>query len=185
MAEQDPNSPHLYTSDKIFVKENSVVVDAGACEGNFSLHNIEKIRKLYLIECDKDWVEALRYTFKPWKEKVVICDKFLSNYDSDTTICLDSLVKENINFLKMDIEGAELYALRGASKILNGSNDIRCSICTYHKHDDEKNIKKMLMDIGFQIEVSDGYMLFLYDEYVLQNPELRRGVVRGIKENTN
>lgn len=183
--EQDANSPHVYESDKIFVKENSIVVDAGACEGNFSLHNIEKISKLYLIECDKNWIEALYYTFKPYKNKVVICDKFLSNYDSDTTMKLDSLIKENVNFLKMDIEGAEAEALKGAINLLNNSNEIACSICTYHKHDDEVNIRKILTDMKFEIEVSNGYMLFLHDKYVLQNPELRHGVIRGYKLDEN
>ena len=179
--EQDLNSPHIYESDNVFVKENSVVVDAGACEGNFSLHNIEKIRKLYLIECNEEWVEALKHTFKPYADRVVICNKFLTNYDSDTTIRLDSLVNEDIIFLKMDIEGAEIDALEGGTDILQNSKEVACSICSYHRHDDEKRLKEYLVARGFETEVSKGYMLYLYDKYVCENPELRRGIVRGCK----
>lgn len=66
-GEQDFNSPHLYECGDISVKDGDVIVDAGVCEGNFSLHNIEKARKIYLIECDKEWIEALQYTFFPYK----------------------------------------------------------------------------------------------------------------------
>lgn len=41
--EQDLNSPHLYEMDEITVEEGDILVDAGVCEGNFSLHNIDKV----------------------------------------------------------------------------------------------------------------------------------------------
>ena len=132
-AEQDQNSPHLYESGEVVVKEGDILVDAGVCEGNFALHHIDKVKKVYLIECDKEWMEALKLTFAPYKEKVVFCNKFLSNEDSETTITLNSLVKEPIDFLKMDIEGEEVAALLGAEQVLKNSLNLKCSICAYHK----------------------------------------------------
>lgn len=75
-AEQDVNSPHRYEDGDVVVEDGDVLVDAGACEGNFTLHNIDKVKKVYLIECDQDWLEALRYTFAPYMDKVVLCENF-------------------------------------------------------------------------------------------------------------
>lgn len=153
----------------------------GVCEGNFSLHNIDKVSKVYLVECDPNWIEALHYTFAPYKNKVVFCESFLSNKDTDKTITLDSLIKEKVNFIKMDIEGEEVNALNVARRLLKESDDIRCAICSYHRHDDEKEIKNIFNDYNMECSVSDGYMLFLCDESIWLNPELRRGIVRAKK----
>ena len=180
--EQDENSPHLYAENRIIVEEGDVLVDAGACEGNFSLHNIDKISKLYLVESDLGWIEALKATFEPYKDKVIFCNKFLCGYDSDNTITLNSLVKEPVNFIKMDIEGGEVNALKSADKVFGRSSHIKCAICAYHKHGDEEKIKNILKEYGLDTSVSKGYMLFICDDEVWKNPELRRGVVRGRKQ---
>lgn len=179
--EQDINSPHLYEENDITVEEGDVLVDAGACEGNFSLHNIDKVSKVYLIECDSDWMEALKATFEPYKDKVVFCNKFLSDRDMNRTVTLNSLLKEPANFIKMDIEGEEVKALKGANKVFANSANIKCSICCYHKHGDEEKIRNILQEYGLEITTSKGYMLFLWDDEIWKNPELRRGIIRGRK----
>ena len=75
--EQDPDSPHRYLSDSFYPEINDEIADIGAAEGNFSLSVIEKVRKIYLIENDPEWTEALNATFAPWKEKVDIIRKIL------------------------------------------------------------------------------------------------------------
>lgn len=179
--DQDSNSPHLYEDGNIKVEYGDVVVDAGVCEGNFSLHNIDKAKKIYLIECDKEWMEALRYTFFPYRDKVVFCSRFLSDRDSEKTVCLDTLVKENVDFIKMDIEGEEVNALKGAGRVLKNSKTLKCAICAYHRHGDEDKIVDILHSYEMKTEFSKGFMLFLWDKYVMDQPELRRGIVRGIK----
>lgn len=141
-AEQDKNSPHRYEEGDVCVKEGDVIVDCGACEGNFTLHNIDKVSKAYIIECDPGWQEALRYTFEPYRDKVVFCNKFVSDKDTDNDITIDSLVKDRVNYIKMDIEGEEIAALRGAKKTLDDNQDICCSICAYHRHGDAEKITK-------------------------------------------
>lgn len=181
--EQDVNSPHLYESGKIVVKDGDILVDAGVCEGNFSLHNIDKVSKVYLIECDTDWMEALKLTFEPYKDKVVFCDKFLSDETTEEKITIDDLVNEdeNVGFLKMDIEGEEIKALKGAKRILREGLDIRMSICSYHKTGDKDGIIEILNKNNINTECSNGYMLFFDDDDLLKNPELRRGIVRGYR----
>jgi FkbM family methyltransferase len=39
-------------------------------------------------------------------------------------ICLDDVILEPVKFIKMDIEGAELFALRGAKRILQESHPV-------------------------------------------------------------
>ena len=147
------------------------------------MHHIEKVKKVYLIECELDWIEALKATFEPYKEKVVFCDKYLSDKDSDTCITLNTLVQEPVDFLKMDIEGEEVNALRGADKVFVNSANIKCSICAYHRHGDEEKIKDILSRYGLETCTSKGYMLFIYDDEIWNNPELRRGIVRGYRKN--
>lgn len=181
-AEQDSNSPHLYEDGEVVVRKGDVLIDCGACEGNFTLHNIDKISKAYLIENNPGWLEALRYTFEPYKDKVIIVDKFVSDNDGDGNITIDTLVKNNkVDYIKMDIEGAEESALLGAKRTFENNKDIRCSICAYHKHGDEGRITKMLEQYGLKCAPSKGYMLFLCDDDVWEFPEFRRGVVRGYK----
>ncbi len=180
-AEQQPHSPHIYESPAVKVENGDVLVDAGACEGNFSLHHIDRVKRVYLIECQEDWMEALRHTFAPYREKVVFLPAFLGEGDTERTACLDSLIPEPVDFLKMDIEGAERSALRGGTRLLSQNPGMKCSICAYHRHGDEAAIREILTERGFSTEVSTGYMLFLLDEEVQRDPEFRRGIVRGVK----
>lgn len=176
LYEQGEGSPHKYIESEDFIREGMVIVDAGVCEGNFALKYVENAKKLYLIESDTKWVEALRKTFEPYKDKVVICDKYLSGENTNDTITLDSLIKEKIDLLKMDIEGYEIDALKGGERVLRESNAY-CAVCSYHKHGDELVISKLLNSYGYRTHTSGGYMFFPYDIWM----EFRRGIVYGKK----
>ena len=181
--EQDKNSPHRYLDENFQVNEGAVVIDAGVAEGNFALEVIEKVKKIYLIECEHEWVEALRKTFEPWKDKTVIIEKMLGNTDDETHISIDGLLNgEKVNFIKMDIEGAETDALCGASSTLKENEDLKCAICAYHRSDAENKIKDILTQNQFQVSTTKGYMFFKEDDDSLINAELRRGIVRGVKQ---
>jgi predicted RNA methylase len=55
-----------YTTS-VFNQADDVVADLGAAEGNFSLSIINKVKKIYIFEYDKEWVEALKAPFG-WAE---------------------------------------------------------------------------------------------------------------------
>lgn len=179
-SEQGEQSPHLYLKNKDWIKECSIVVDAGVCEGNFALRHIEKTKKMYLIEADSAWCEALEKTFKPYKNKVEIHNRFLTRFSSNKYVALDDIVKEKIDFLKMDIEGSEINAILGAMDTLKRSEAI-CAICSYHKMNDEKYIKYLLDTYGYNVSNSRGYMFFTYDNEIKDTMDFRRGIVYGEK----
>ena len=181
LVEQDIDSPHRYEYGEFHVREGDIVADVGAAEGIFGLSVIEKIKKLYLFECSEPWIEALKKTFGPWKEKVVIVNKYISDHCDDTHITLDDFLDGNpVNFIKADIEGAELSLLNGAKKTLSSQHDLRIVLCTYHRQNDAKDLDEILKAHGFQTGFSKGYMIFIYDKN-LAPPYLRKAVIRATK----
>lgn len=178
--EQSTDSPHLYVPGNGKIKKNAVIVDAGAREGNFSIQYVDICRKLYIVECDRVWCRVLEKTFRPYRDRVQIVNKFLDEKNSVKTGKLDSFIDEPIDFMKMDIEGMELKALRGAENCLKKSNAF-CSICAYHNSGDEQAIKEIMKDYGYRTRTSKGYMLFLWDENFYQELDARRGIVYAEK----
>jgi len=178
--EQDEKSPHRYLSKTFNIDDNSVVADVGAAEGNFSIEIIDKAKMLYIFESDNKWVEALNKTFEPWKHKVQIIRKFVSNANNETCITLDSFFDENtVDFIKLDVEGAEISVLKGARAILSRNAPLRLAVCTYHYTNQALFIERMLKAKKFVYSYSDGYMLYIYN--ILCPPYFRRGLIRATK----
>jgi hypothetical protein len=181
--EQDPQSPHRYLTHDFKAGPEDVIADIGAAEGNFSLSVIEKVRKIYLIEYNPEWVRALEKTFEPWKEKVEIISKYISDRDDDDHITLDTLIKEkkDINFLKIDVDGNEHNLFEGAREVLHSGSGLKIALCTYHKNDDEIELTSLLEKNGFNVNPSKGYMIHYYDKKI-KAPYLRRGLIRAVRE---
>lgn len=183
LLDQDHDSPHRYLTDDFRIGSNDVIADIGAAEGNFSLSNVEKVKKVYLFECDAEWIEALEATFSPWKEKVIICNQFVSDTDSNDSISLDHFAKEHddITFLKVDIEGEESRFLNGAHNFLCSSKPFKMAICTYHKQEDEAEFTALLESCGLAVAPSRRFMIFYHDQSI-KAPYLRRGLLRAEKK---
>lgn len=184
LIEQDALSPHCYLSDNFQVDSNDVVLDVGAAEGILSLSIVEKVHELILFEVEEKWIKALQKTFEPWKDKVRIINKYVSDEDGAETITIDSLLSTfstNSVFLKLDVEGAEKKALIGASNLLS-SEKYRCkaAICTYHNQIDHTELSALMTDLHYQVETTSGYMLFVHDEN-LTVPYFRRALIRCYK----
>ena len=176
-------APHQYQTDDFKIEQNDVLLDIGCAEALLALDCIEKVKKAYLFECDERWLAPLKATFEPYKEKVVIVPKFVSNTDSKTSTTLDSIFNESKGdsfFIKMDIEGEEEKVLLSSKKFLESQNNIKIACCTYHKAHHAEAISKFLKSLNYNVEFSDGYMLFLYDSHVAP-PYFRRGLLRAHK----
>lgn len=182
-VEQDADSPHRYLTESFQVADRAVVVDAGAAEGIFSLDVIDKVKKIYMFEPEKNWVDALQHTFQNYMDRVVIINKCVSNYTNDETTTIDEAVEEEkVDFIKMDIEGEEYYALEGAERLLRKSPDVKCVICTYHQEFAYEVIKNRLEEIGFCTTHSKGYMWFMEHFNEMRPPVLRRGLIYAEKK---
>jgi hypothetical protein len=179
--EQDTRSPHLYLTPDFQIEENSIVVDAGVAEGNFALMAVEKAKRLFLIECTPEWMDALKLTFEPWKDKVVFVEKFLSDSPGETTTSIDELIVPeagNKYFIKMDIEGFEQKALNGMKKLVATGCTVKMNICTYHHPNDLTEIKNILNDYSFKYQVSDGFVLYFQTG---EEPSFRKVLIRAEK----
>ena len=180
--EQDLQSPHRYLEGDFDVQEGDIVIDAGVAEGNFALDIVDRAKKVYLVECEHMWIEALNKTFEPWADKVVIIEKMLGDTDDENHISIDSFVEEgHINFLKLDVEGAEIPALKGASGVLENSRKVKCAVCAYHCKNAERDICRLLENYHFYTSTTKGYMFFKEDIDSWIDGELRHGIVRGVK----
>lgn len=84
-----------------------------------------------------------------------------------TTVSIDDLVKEKnlakVDFIKMDVEGAELNALKGAEQTIRTFKP-RLAISVYHKENDLTEIPEYLNALGL------GYKFFL-DHFTIHNEE--------------
>ena len=182
LLDQDSNSPHLYLTPNFNLAADDVIADIGAAEGNFSLSNVDIVKKIHLFEYDPEWIEALTATFKPWKNKVEIHNKFVSNADLEKTISIDRFTEMNakISFFKVDIEGEEAKFLDGAKNYLESQPRLKMVICTYHKEGDEAKFTQTLQNHHFNVRPSDRYMIFYHDQKI-KAPYLRRGILRAEK----
>lgn len=136
--EQSPDSPHLYVKQGHNIEDGDCIIDAGVCEGNFALKYVDIASHLYLFEMDPIWQEALACTFRNYENKVTIINKAVSDKKSQITCRIDDVIlNQKIDFIKMDIEGAEISAIYGAEQTFC-RNNIKSSICSYHRNGDEK-----------------------------------------------
>lgn len=171
-----------YFDENIITFENAeVFVDAGCFNfGNSKLlleKTGNKVKKIYAFEPDLENFNKIETTIKKsmlenvtvfntglWSEKNTL--KFKANLDAgclidesgDTEIevvALDGVdIPEKITFIKMDIEGAELEALKGAQNRIKKDKP-KLAICIYHKPED-------IIDIPFYIKkLVPDYKLFM------------------------
>lgn len=180
LKEQLPTSPHCYCQSDVYVEKGDVIVDAGAAEGFWALDQADKAGHIFLIECSEAWIEALKATFAPYREKTTIIPKFLGGVSGTSTITLEDIQRQYdtvINFVKMDIEGAEAEVFRDLanSELLN--NNLKFLVAAYHHHGNAEKIANILLNRHFAVHYSSGYMWFPSISHFWQSFELRHAVV--------
>ncbi len=149
-----------------------IYVDAGAFDGDtivaFNQWTHGKYKKIYALEPMNSMYEAMRqkmiseniqgietFDCAAWsrKEKLRFTENSSASHRSNSGeisvqgIDIDSIVKdEKVTFIKMDIEGSELEALKGAKNTIL-SNQPRLAICLYHKPMDVIEIPSYIIDL--------------------------------------
>lgn len=162
LIEQDLRSAHRYVASYEELK-GKTLLDIGAAEAIFTLDTIEYIDHAYLFECEDCWIEAIEATFAPWKDKITVVHKYVSDINDENNVTLDEYFrdkpKDNI-FFKMDIDGSERKALKGAVGLLRNEESISGAVCIYHLKDDDSVIQKTLAENGLKTFVQPGFIYF-------------------------
>ena len=141
------------------LSENEVFVDAGAFNGNTTLGFIRyvnnKFKKVYAFEPDPIRYWACYNNLSKLGEKIEIINagvydinskvgfyaaaaprSRIGDYDLKIDVVkLDDTIKEEVTFIKMDVEGSEFQALLGAQNIIRAYKP-KLAICLYHEHED-------------------------------------------------
>lgn len=154
-----------FDPDIIKLQENEVFVDAGVLNLGTSLRFIEECErehvqnfKIYAFEPDMisyqrcleikknlSNVDLHLHHAGLWSEKTTLYFAEMGNGGSRIipqktetfidAVSLDQCVSDKVTFIKMDIEGAELEALKGSREIIQKYRP-RLAICIYHKKED-------------------------------------------------
>lgn len=164
---------HQYFDFSDYLVEKGIFVDAGCYDAStavrFAKWSDGKYTKILAFEPDEKNAEKcinnaaknnLRdfqlLPFGLWDKQTI--SSFKADHSTDSCldedgnetvhlISLDEVVKDEfVSFIKMDIEGAELNALKGASKIIKRDKPM-CAICVYHRPGDLLSIMKYLYQL--------------------------------------
>lgn len=177
-------NPHAYENDYVKINKDDYVIDAGACEGFFIRYALDRGSNVFAFEPLKLLFENLVLTYKNEiaTNKLKIINKGLSDenkcikFDTGTNyICeskinpsgteecevtsLDLLVESHVipkvDFIKMDIEGAEISAVKGAKKTICKFKP-KIAIAVYHEYEYANIIKSILLEYRPDYNVSFG-----------------------------
>lgn len=168
------------------------VIDAGACLGDSSIAFAAAVGeggRVHAFDFCDAHLKAVRYNAdqNPWAPVTlhalglsdrcqdgriqygnqVLPGQSVEAMDNPPLTTLDTLVAqgavERVDFIKMDIEGSELRALRGAVETLRRFRP-RLAISLYHRREDFYTIPEFLDGLGL------GYRFFL-DHYTIHHEE--------------
>lgn len=138
--------------------EDETIVDLGAYDGDtireFTAVTGGRYKKIIALEPDEknyrklcaktEGMESIeRYNLGAWDKKETLFfqkKKGRNSHKADEGIpvefdSVDNLIKEKVTFIKMDIEGAELKALEGASGTIKKYRP-KLYVCAYHRNED-------------------------------------------------
>jgi FkbM family methyltransferase len=164
------------------IKPGSIVLDCGANYGTFTRRALERgAAKVVAIEINPDMQEALRRTFanEIREGKVVVYGKGVWDRETELDLRSDSVVMErngtpvrlpvttidrivselqlpSVDFIKMDIEGAEKNALRGARATLLKFSPTM-AISAEHLPDDAQAIPAQVKELAPGLRMEFGF----------------------------
>jgi len=157
-----------FDKDLIPKVENIVFLDGGSYVGDTLptiIKNFPDFKKIYAIEPNELHINIAKRDFSS-NEKIEFINCGLGKEkkrDEDTlnfskNNChhdyqaldintIDNLIKEKVDFIKLDIEGAEQDTLHGAKETIKKYTPI-LAICIYHKAEDWYKVPKIVLDIN-------------------------------------
>lgn len=166
------------------IKEGDYVLDLGAYHGAFSIYadkKVGKFGKVFAFEPEENNIKILKENLKLNKCKHVIpiqkgiwsrnaklhfsgtgpgaCinktgEKIVKVTSIDSELKKRKIPFEKISFIKIDVEGAEIEALKGMKELLKKGKPF-LAIASYHIVDGKKSYKKVekiLKDLGYNVK---------------------------------
>jgi FkbM family methyltransferase len=182
----------IYDLDSAGVKQGDVVIDVGAHIGTFTGFALKKGARLVIaFEPDPIYITLFKKNFEEEirSKKVLLIEA--AAWDSTTNLTFNTMSNnplqdheqgesvvsavtidntimdlelDNVDFIKMDIEGAERNAVAGASKTISRFKP-KMALCTYHLPDDPEVISSLVFSAypGYKIQQTE-LVAFFFDE---------------------
>ncbi len=121
--------------EKIYCIEPNIL-HINIAKRNFSMHN-----NIEFIHCGL----GSKKQINPMSENMQ--NNCAHDYQAGNIDSLDNLIKGKVDFIKLDIEGAEQDAIDGAKSIISTQTPI-LAICVYHKAEDWYKIPNKVLEIN-------------------------------------
>lgn len=174
-------------------KDGEVFVDCGCYdfESSERLMNLCDVKKIYAFEPDTQNLEKVKanveklgckdkveiYNLGLWDESTslyfnsfgdmmskVCCDGNAGN--KIEVVALDSVIREKVTFIKMDIEGSEMKALQGGRNLIQTYKP-KLAISIYHKWEDLVDIPAYIHELVPEYKLSIRHYFYSPAETVL------------------
>jgi len=166
-----------YFDDAIYesLGKNEVWINCGSCLGDTILHYLaakRDFKKIYAVEIDSNSVRHMKKILGLFPqnlcENIVIIDKPLEGKNGRNNIdCI--FQNEKISLLNMDIEGAEMTVLEGASEKIKLDNPV-LAVAAYHRPNDllaiPEFLKRLNGDYHIYFRKYRGYCPEVVNEYI-------------------
>lgn len=168
------NHEEQYFDKTIIPKiKNICFLDGGAYVGDTIpqiIKNFSDYKKIYAIEPNNLHINIAKRDFGDMKNIEFIncglgsCEELASenrdekqnncnhNYQATNINSIDNIVKEKVDFIKLDIEGAEQDSIDGAKETIKLYKPI-LAICIYHKAEDWYKIPQKVLSIESEYKV--------------------------------
>ena len=157
-----------YFIDKVTFGENEVFIDCGAYDGDTIDTFVKRCpRYKHIVAFEPDTHNFSKLSHKHGNNpQITLINAGVYDYDGEVRFCeqgaghskigdengnvvkisvktIDNLNLSKVTFLKMDIEGAELNALKGAEKTIVRDKP-KLAVCIYHSNDDMLRIHEYI-----------------------------------------
>ncbi|WP_419769107.1 MAG: FkbM family methyltransferase [Candidatus Marinarcus sp.] len=115
-------------------------IEPNALHMNIAKRDFGHIQNIHFINCGLGNKKELDTTSQEAQNN---CDH---HYQAQSINTLDNLINEKVDFIKLDIEGAEQAAIEGAKQTIVNSHPI-LAICIYHKAQDWYKVPQKVLEI--------------------------------------
>lgn len=116
------------------------------CKKNMENENLSDAVSIYNKGC---WSSSTTLKFNSYGNQLsYVCEGEEAGCEQIEVVGIDEILNgEKATFIKMDIEGTELEALKGAEKTIKKWKP-KLAICVYHKPEDIITISKLILDFN-------------------------------------